>query len=145
MATAPPAVQPQAVNASGVNMYGVRQGSDNYASDTYAAMTRDQWNTYANIFVPIENKLIEYATDPAVVTNAMATAGENVNDAFDAQGGQTQRRLKGYGLQLTGEEQASSDRQTGVARALADVNAQNNARDVTQARQQSILGNPVPM
>jgi len=120
-------------------------GSTTSASDTYAAITRAQWNDYlTQIGVPQENKLIQYATDPTVVSNAMTEAGSDVNDAFDRQAGANQRRLSGLGLTLTPEEQAVSDRSTKLARSAADVQAQNSARDQTIARQQTIIGNPSP-
>jgi hypothetical protein len=120
-------------------------GASTYASDTYAAITRQQWNDYlTQIGVPQENKLIQYATDPTVVSNAMSEAGSDVNDAFDRQAGANQRRLSGLGLSLNPEEQAVSDRTTKLARSAADVQAQNNARDQTIDRQQSIIGNPSP-
>jgi len=134
---APP--QPGATNA-----YGYNTGSKTYASDTFAAVTRQQWADYVNTFVPIENSLIRYATDPTVVSGAMADASQGVNQAFDAQEGATQRNLKGLGVALTPEEQIAQTRSTGLARSLADVGSQNVARDLTVQRQNSILGNPSP-
>ena len=126
------------------NPFGLDPGSKTYASDTYAALTRQQWGDYLNTTgVPYENKLIDY-TDPSVVANNMTSASQNVNGAFDRQAGATQRRLTGLGLTLTPEEQAASDRSLGLARSLADVNAQNTVRDQTIARQQAVLGNPAP-
>ena len=52
----------------------------------HAAMTR-QWANYVSTFVPIENQLIKYATDPNVVSNAMSEASRDVNASFDAQAG----------------------------------------------------------
>jgi len=112
--------------------------------DAYAALTRQQWQDYVQNFVPIENKLIQYATDPSVVTNAMQNASTDVTGAFDAQQGATQRRLKGFGVALDADEQKASDRSFGLAKSLADVGAQNTARDLTVQRQQSVLGNPAP-
>lgn len=119
-------------------------GSSTYASDTYAALTREQWSNYVDTFIPIENKLIQYATDPMVVTDAMSSASTGVNNAFDAQTGVTKRKLSGLGVQLSEDEQAAQTKATGLNRALADVQAQNTARDLTTQRQQSILGSPVP-
>lgn len=119
-------------------------GSKTPVGDAYAALTRDQWYTYINTFVPIENKLIEYATDPTVVSNAMSSASESVNGAFDASQASTARRLAGMGVTLDADEQKASDRSFGISKSLADVGAQNTARDVTRQRQQSILGNPAP-
>jgi hypothetical protein len=124
--------------------YGINPNSKTYANDTFAAITRDQWQNYVSTFVPIENQLIKYATDPTVVSNAMSDASQGVNQAFDAQQGATQRRLKGLGVSLSPDEQVASTRATGLQRGLADVQAQNTARDLTVQRQQSILGSPAP-
>ena len=114
------------------------------ANDAYARMTRDQWSTYVNTFVPVENQLIKYATDPNVVSNAMQKASTGVNAAFDQQQGATARQLKGLGVTLSPEEQAEQQKQYGLNRALSDVQGQNMAGDITRQRQQSILGNPAP-
>lgn len=114
------------------------------ASDTFAAVTRQQWSNYVNTFIPIENKLIQYATDPTVVSSAMSGASSDVHNAFDASQGGIQRRLAGLGTSLSPDEQAASTRSTGLEEGLADVQAQNTARDLTTQRQQSILGSPVP-
>ena len=131
-------------SAGGVNAYGFNPASKTYASDTFAAVTRQQWSDYVSTFIPIENKLIQYATDPGVVSGAMQTASQGVNQSFDAQQGATERRMKGLGVSMTPDEQAAQKRSTGIARSLADVQAQNSANTLTQQRQQSILGNPMP-
>lgn len=119
-------------------------GSATYASDTLAAITRQQWSDYVSTFIPIENQLIKYATDPAVVNDAMVEASQNVNQAFDAQVGATERNLKGLGVTLSEDEKTAQTRSMGLARSLADVGTQNVARDITTQRQQSIIGNPAP-
>lgn len=126
------------------NAYGIANGSSTYASDTYAALTRQQWSDYVSTFVPVENQLIDYATDPTKVSGAMSSASTNVNDAYDAQQGATQRTLQGLGVTLNPDEQAAQTRATGLSRSLADVQAQNLAGDQTRQLQQSILGNPAP-
>lgn len=115
-----------------------------YASDTFAQLTRDQWASYVQNFVPFENKLIQYATEPGVVGGAMAAASQDVNASFDNRQAATTRRLGSLGLTLNADEQQASTRSFGLARSLADVQAQNSTRDATVARQQSILGNPSP-
>ena len=127
------------------NPYGYSPGSKTYASDTYAAMTRQQWANYVSTFVPIEHQLIKYATDPSVVSGAMSEASRDVNASFDAQEGAFNRRLRATGATLDADQQAVRQRNTGLSRALADVNAQNVAGYTTRQRQQSILGNPAPM
>lgn len=115
-----------------------------YAADTFAQLTRDQWSSYVKNFVPYEDKMISYATDPGVVPAAMSSAGLEVNAAFDNRQAATTRRITGLGLSLNADEQAASTRSFGLARSLADVQGQNSARDATMARQQSILGNSMP-
>ena len=114
------------------------------AADTLAGLTRSSWANYVSTWVPYENKLIDYATNPGVVNTAMADAGANVNSAFDLQAGATQERLSGLGLSLSGDEQHAATRSLGLSRSLADVNAQNMARDQVIARQKGILGQPAP-
>ena len=115
-----------------------------YASDTYAALTREQWANYVSTFVPIENQLIAYATDANKPLAAMAEASKDVNAAYTAQQGATDRRLRGLGVTLTDDEQAAQQRSFGLSKSLADVGAQNVAGALTRSRQQSILGNPAP-
>jgi len=143
-ALATPAVQAPTAYGSSINMFGFDPSAKDYASQTFAALTRQQWSDYVSNYVPYENKLIEYATDPNVVSNAMTEASGDVNTAFDRIGNVNNMRLKGLGLTLNADEQHASDRTLGLARAASDVQAQNSARDVTRARQQSILGNPAP-
>lgn len=115
-----------------------------YASDTFASITKDQWSNYVSTFIPIENQLIKYATDPNVVSDAMSTASTGVNNAFAAQAGATQRQLQALGTSLSPDEQDAQTRSQGLTQSLADVQAQNTARDLTVQRQQSILGSPAP-
>ncbi len=126
------------------NPYGLDPGSKDYANNTFSDVTRDQWSNYVNTFVPIENQLISYATDPTQPAQAMAAASTGINQAFDAQAGSTQRRLQGLGVTLSSDEQAASTKASGLQRSLADVQGQNTARDLTVQRQQSILGSPAP-
>jgi hypothetical protein len=127
------------------NSYGINTSSKTYAGDTYAALTRDQWAQYVSTFVPIENQLIKYATDPNTVTNAMSQASADVNSSFNMQQGATQRHLQGLGVSLTPEQQRAQQKSYGLSRSLADVGAQNMTAEMTRQRQSSILGNPAPI
>lgn len=126
------------------NPYGIEPGSKNYASRTFAALTRDQWNTYLSQFVPLENELIEYSTSDATVANAVGEARQDVATAFDQQPAIQARELRGLGVSLNADEQRASERSTGLARSLAEVNAGNITAQRVRDRQQSILGNPAP-
>ena len=123
---------------------GYNASSPSYANDTFAAITKQQWQDYITNFVPIENKLIAYATDPNQVTQAMTDASQGVQAAFAAQPGIQQRQFKGLGITPDADTQQAMTRQTGLQASLADVQAQNTARDLTRQRQESILGSPAP-
>lgn len=114
------------------------------ADQTFAALTRQQWADYMRNFVPYENRLISYSNDPSVVTDAMGEASADARQAFANRAASQQRQMRGLGLTLNADEQRAADRSTNLAASLADVNAQNTARDATVARQRSVLGSPVP-
>ena len=114
------------------------------ANELYAQFTRDQWANYVNTFIPIENQLIKYATDITLPGQKMAEASADVSAAYAQQAGATARRLQGLGVTLSPEEQAAQQKQFGLSKSLADVQAQNVAGDLTRQRQASILGNPAP-
>lgn len=130
--------------ASGVLSPALASATTKSASDTYAALTQEQWQNYVNTFVPIENQLISYATDKTQPQQAMAAAHTDVSNAYGVQAGEQQRQLAGEGVTLSAPQAASAKRATGLSAALADVQGQNVARDLTIDRQQSILGNPTP-
>ncbi len=114
------------------------------ASDMFASATRQSWANYMQTFVPIENSLIKYATDPNTVTNAVNDAGTGIDQAFQAQQGATQRKLQGLGVSLSPDEQEAQTRSSALTQSLAKDQAMNTARDLTVQRQQSILGSPAP-
>lgn len=145
MATQPFGINPTPANPQGSNnLFGINRSSKTYAGDTYAALTRQQWADYVKTFVPIENQLIEAATDPTAVSRAMTEASQNVQEGFASSEAATGRRLRGLGITLSADEQRAATRATGLAKSLADVQAQGLARDLTTRRQQQILGNPAP-
>ncbi len=121
------------------------QGGGLSADQTFAALTRQQWQDWVRNFAPYEDRLIAYSSDPQVVTNAMADAGASARTAFANRAAASQRGLRELGLSLDPDEQRAVDRSNSLAASLADVQAQNTARDATRARQSSILGNPSPM
>lgn len=114
------------------------------AGQTLAQLTRQQFFDWFTDFKPYEDELIEYATDPTLAGKAMTEAGATVNARFDTLAGSQERRLRGMGMTLNADEQKASDRLMSLSRSVADVDAQNRARDATLARQRAILGNPTP-
>lgn len=142
-ASAPPVSNGGTV-AGSQGFMGLNTGSKNFAQNAFAAITRQQWDDYLQNYVPVENRLINYAMDEQAPVQAAELAGRGIGQAFDQQRESTGRRLAGMGLQLTPEEQAAADKQSRLSESLATVGAMNNARDATLQRQQGILGNPTP-
>lgn len=123
---------------------GLNPRSKNFAQDAFAAITRQQWDDYLTNYVPMENRLIDYATDETKPQDAAYLAGRGVGQAFDQQRASTGRRMAGMGLSLNPEEQAAVDKQSRLSESLATVGAMNNARDATVERQRGVIGNPTP-
>lgn len=146
-ASGQPAADPRAgatTYGQGQNFMGLNPRGKNFAQNAFAAITRQQWDDYLTNYVPMENRLIEYATDENLPQENAQLAGRGVGQAFDRSRESTQRRLAGMGLQLTEEEQAAADKQSRLSEGLATVGAMNNARDATMQRQQGVIGNPAP-
>lgn len=119
-------------------------GSATPVGDQYAALTREMWASYVKEWMPYENKLIDYATSETAVPDAMNEASAFVDQAFDQQRAASERRMRGLGISLDADEQRVADRSFGLSKSLADVQAQNLARDQTRMRQRAVLGNPAP-
>lgn len=128
----------------GAASMGLNPNSKNFAQNAFAAITRQQWDDYLTNYVPMENRMIDYATDETKPQDMSYLAGRGVGAAFDQQRESTDRRLAGMGLQLTDEERGAVDKQSRLSESLATVGAMNNARDATMQRQQSIMGAPAP-
>ena len=123
-----------------LNSLGVRYDADRYAQDTQTAMARDQWQSYLSMFMPIEDNLIQYATDIRNPGLAAERAVGVVDQAFDANAGAQERRRRAYGIKLTGDEQQAVDRRANLDESLATVQAANTSRDMTLSRQRQVMG-----
>lgn len=145
MATWPDNSDPNGIRMNDPNRFmGINPSGKNFAQNAFAALTRQQWDDYLQNYVPLENRLIQYATDEQAPQEAAYLAGRGIGQQFDQQRESTQRRLAGMGLQLTPEEQAAADKSSRLNESLATVGAMNNARDATLDRQRSVLGSPAP-
>ena len=108
-------------------------------------MTKDQWYSYLNqIGAPQERQLMQFATDPNVVNNAVAEAGADSTAAFDRASLNNDQMLRSLGLTLNADEKKASDRSFELARSLGDVQSREMARRGTVSLQQSVLGSPAP-
>lgn len=115
------------------------------ANEIKAAVTKDQWLSYLNeMGAPQEQMLMKFATDPNVVTNAMAEASADSSAAFGRAEVNNDRMLRSLGLTLNADEKKASDRSFALSRSIADVQSQEMARRGTVSLQQSVLGSPAP-
>jgi predicted membrane-bound mannosyltransferase len=113
------------------------------ASTALGTVTANEWSDYMQHFVPYENQLIQYAQDPNRPQKDMQTA-LGIQQAGNAQEpGIEQRQLAQYDTKLTAEEQTESNKQRGLNDALANVTAQNKAKDTAVANQMGIMGTPM--
>jgi hypothetical protein len=108
-----------------------------------SAVTSSEWNTYMQHFVPYENMLIKYATDPNTITNAEDQASQIQTAANAQEQGIQQRNLAQTETTLTPEEKAQADKTRGIGDALSMVTAKNKAKDTTVANQMGIMGTPM--
>lgn len=109
-------------------------GSQNYAfdqpgsaSNILASILRQQYSNYQSMFVPEENKLIKFATDPNTIPNAQKRAMGLTEQSFKAGDAGFNKGLETSGVQLTPEQQASIGRQRQVNQQLATVDSANRA------------------
>ncbi len=123
-------------NTAGLNSQLPEFGS---AAQTYADLTRSQWADYIRRFVPVENRLISYALSPEVVEANMAAAGEYAEQAYAQAPQMMERQMRGFGLQLTPDQQQAYDRQMNVSKGLATTQAMNAARDASGDRQMKVI------
>lgn len=112
------------------------------ASDAFAQMTRDMWAAWVANFMPIENKLIDYATDVTLPGERAAQAAESVREAFARRQRPLGRGIHGMPVSPGEAEAAARDR--AITQSLAEVNAANVARTMTIQRQRGLVGVPMP-
>jgi len=104
------------------------------------AVSQQEWSTYLQHFVPYENQLIQYAMDPNQVTQATSQALATQEQANSQATGIQANNLAQMETSLTPEEKAAVDKQRGLSNSLANVQAQNKAKDVTVANQMGVMG-----
>ncbi len=114
------------------------------ASNQLAGILGQQWANYQSVFKPVENKLIDYATNPDTITNATANAKTNVDNAFATSSGGLQRQLSAQGVQVTPEQQTAITRQNGLSKSLAEVGAMNQSANTTYDTITSVLSGGAP-
>lgn len=117
------------------------KGSSDYASQLRAKIAREQWADYKTRFQPLEDKLLNFASNKENnINKARADAAGRVETMYGGAQGQTERRLQSYGLQITPEVQGRISKRLGLDKSLANVQAQNMAARDTENQMSGIVG-----
>jgi len=112
------------------------------ASDLAAKLTRELWNDYKAIYQPIASNLLNNSltfNNPSLVTDSIAQATSNVNNAYNASGTNRLTALSRYGIAPTEAQNASAERLNNLSRSKAVVNAANAIRTNLADRDRAIL------
>lgn len=113
-------------------------GSTNYsfldpgsASNTLAQLVQQQQANYQAMYEPVENQLIDYATNPNTISNAQARAGANASIASAGAAQGLNKTLEGQGIKLTPVQEQAQQRKLGLQASLSKVGAMNTAGQQT--------------
>ena len=117
-------------------------GISTAASSQLGAISQDEWSTYLQHFMPMENTLLQYAQNTQLPGQNMTAALGVQEQANSMAEGMQQRQLNQFDAQLNPEEAAAAKKARGISDTVANVQAANQAKDVTVANQMSIMGAP---
>lgn len=97
------------------------------SSKRLAEVLRGYWQDYETKGVPLLDDLMQQTTyyNPGLRDQEVAAGMSRVNQAIDVSGRNQMERLRGYGIELTPEQKADSDRLQGLTRTTALTDAAN--------------------
>lgn len=111
----------------------------NYAQNINRAIQRDQFLQNAQMFMPLEDFLLNTLT-PDYITRASGVAQSDYRNYAANQQAITERQLGGLGVSLSPQEQQAMDRRTNISQGLGQVDAANRAAMAASQRQSGIMG-----
>lgn len=97
------------------------------SSNLLAGILKQQYANFQQSFVPEENKLISYATDPNTIPNAQKRAMADASGGFAGQRAGMQKYLNTRGIQLPQQEMDQMNRRTQINQSAGLVDAANRA------------------
>ncbi len=109
------------------------------ASNTLAQLVQQQQANYQAMYAPVENQLIDYATNPNTIPNAQARAGANADIGSANAVAGLNKTLETQGIKLTPVQQQAQQRKLGLQTGLSKVGAMNTAGQQTYDTITSIL------
>lgn len=118
---------------------GVSTGNDKFASKVQAKLARKRFDDYMDRFAPVERQLADRAMSDEALQEGLADADEAVSSTFDSARGQTERRLSRYGVSQTADQQAATERRSGLAEVKTRVNARNTVRRRERDRKMALM------
>lgn len=108
-------------------------------SDIYAGLLREQWDEYRRRYRPYEDELLGTVGNPMLLQQDIARSQDYVDSSFAGQAQSNERRLRGLGVTLDPQEQASYDKKLAVGKGLAEVDAGNKTVRRSTDRDLSLL------
>ncbi len=110
------------------------------AADRVGAVTKSQWTDYQTRFIPLENQLMNMTTynNPALAGQEIGKAETDTGKTYDNIAGSSAIQLGRYGMSMSADQQASSDRLNALGKSGAVVDAANNIRLKLVERNQMI-------
>lgn len=118
------------------------QVDPNYSSAAVrmGEIEKQDWNDYKTRFIPIENALMQQTTymNPALAGQEIGKAESDTAHTFNNIAGSSAIQLGRYGMSMTADQQASSDRLNSLGKSGAVVDAANNIRLKLVERNQQI-------
>jgi hypothetical protein len=109
------------------------------ATNTLAQLTRDQWEYYKQVGVPLENTLYESYRNEGLWGDAVQNATDVTDSQFAAANGNLQRQQARYGVGLNNRQQQASQRGMGLSKAAAMVANRNNARKMMEETDNAVM------
>lgn len=136
--TAALAVRTSEATAAGNNFYV--DPLSGKAATRQGAITKMQWADYQTRFVPIENQLMNMTTynNPELAGQEIGKAQADTAGTYDNIAGSQAIQMGRYGMSLSPDQQASSDRINSLGKSGAVVDAANNIRLKLVERNQTI-------
>ena len=107
-------------------------------ADRRAALLRADYEDWAARYQPLEQELLGLYNNPGALASAQSQAVSSFDQNFDTAAGAYDRRLAGYGIQLTPEQQQARDRSLEFNKGLGEVDAMNRTARAIDDRDQLI-------
>ena len=102
------------------------------ATDTLAQLTRDQWEYYKQVGVPLEDTLYNSYRNKGLWAEEVQNAGDATDAQYSTAMDNMQREQSRYGVNMTNRQTESAQRGLGLSAAAAKVANRNDARKMMQ-------------